>query len=64
MYLITNPSEIANAFDDYFAKVAIDLQSSIRFSDKKFSDCLQPLNIISFLEVLLIALKSLILLLF
>ena len=31
---ITNPSDIANAFNNYFAKVAIDIQSSIRFSKK------------------------------
>ena len=32
---ITNPSDIANIFNNYFAKVAIDIQSSIRFSKKK-----------------------------
>ena len=31
---ITNPSDIANAFNNYFSKVAIDIQSSIRFSKK------------------------------
>ena len=44
---ITNPSDIANAFNNYFAKVAIDIQSSIRFSKKKY-DYLPPLNIESF----------------
>ena len=37
---ITNPSEIANVF-----KVAIDVQSPIRFSKKKYYDYLSPLNI-------------------
>ena len=32
---ITNPSDIANAFNNYFAEVAIDIQSSSRFSKKK-----------------------------
>ena len=45
---ITNPSDIANAFNNYFAKVAIDIQSSIRFSKKKYYDYLPPLNIESF----------------
>ena len=44
---ITNPSDIANAFNNYFAKVAINIQSSIRFSKKKY-DYLPPLNIESF----------------
>ena len=34
------PSESANAFNIYFANVAIDLQSSIRFSMKKYFDYL------------------------
>ena len=45
---ITNPSDITNAFNNYFAKVAIDIQSSIRFSKKKYYDYLPPLNIESF----------------
>ena len=44
---VTNPSDIANVFNNYFAKVAIDIQSSIRFSKKKY-DYLLPLNIESF----------------
>ena len=44
---ITNPSAIANAFNNYFAKVAIDIQPSITFSEKKY-DYLLPLNIESF----------------
>ena len=46
--IITNPSDIANAFNNYFAKVAIDIQSSIRFSKKKYHDYLLPVNIESF----------------
>ena len=45
---ITNPSDIANALNNYFAKVPIDIQSSIRFSKKKYYDYLPPLNIESF----------------
>ena len=45
---ITNPSDTTNAFNNYFAKVVIDIQSSIRFSKKKFYDYLPPLNIESF----------------
>ena len=45
---ITNQSDIANAFNYIFAKVAIDIQSSIRFSKKKYYDYLSPLNIESF----------------
>ena len=43
---ITNPSSIANAFSNYFAKVAIYIQSFIRFFKKKYY--LPPLNIESF----------------
>ena len=47
---ITNPSEIANAFNSCFAKLSIDIQSSIRFSKRKYCDYLLPnLNIKSFL---------------
>ena len=45
---ITNPSDIANAFNKYFAKVAINIQTSITFSKKKYYDYLPPLNIESF----------------
>ena len=44
---IANPSDIANVFNNYFAKVARDIQYSIRFSKKKY-DYLWPLNIKSF----------------
>ena len=45
---INYPSATANAFNNYFAKVAIDIQSSIRFSKKKCYDYLPPLNIEAF----------------
>ena len=45
---ITNPSDIANAFNNYFANFALDIQSSIRFSKRKYYDYLPPLNIESF----------------
>ena len=45
---ITNPSDIANTFNNYSAKVAIDIQWSTRFSKKKYYDYLPPLNIESF----------------
>ena len=45
---ITNPSNTANALNNYFAKVAIDIQSYIRFSKQKYYDYLSPLNIESF----------------
>ena len=50
---IANPSEIANAFNSCFAKLSIDIQSSIRFSKRKYCDYLLPnLNIKSFLIIL------------
>ena len=42
---ITNPFDITNHFNNYFAKVAIDIQSSIRFFKKKYFDYLPSLNI-------------------
>ena len=45
---IPNPSDIANAFSNYFAKLAKDIKSSIRFSKKKYYDYLPPVNIESF----------------
>ena len=45
---ITNSSNIAYAFNSYFAKVAIDIQSSIRLSKQKNFDYLPPLSIKSF----------------
>ena len=48
MQLITNPLDIANAFKNYFNEIANDVQSPIRFSNKKYFDYLPPLNIESF----------------
>ena len=45
---ITNSSDISNVFNNCFAKVATDLQSSIKFSKKKCFGYLAPLNIESF----------------
>ena len=45
---ITNPSDIVNTFNKYFAKIAIDIQSSIRFSKERYYDYLLPLIIESF----------------
>ena len=45
--LMKQSSDIANAFNNYFAKVAIDIQFSITFSKKKY-DYIAPLNIESF----------------
>ena len=45
---VTNPSDIANAFNNCFTKAAVDIQSSIRFFEKKYYDYLPPLNIESF----------------
>ena len=39
---------ITNAFNNYFGKVAVDIQSSIRFYKKKYYDYLLPLNIEQF----------------
>ena len=44
---INNPSDIANSFN-YFTKVAIDIQSFIQFSKKKYFDYLASINIESF----------------
>ena len=45
---ITNPSDIANAFNNYFVKVVLDINSSIRFSKKNIL-ITSTLNIESFL---------------
>ena len=47
--IITNPSDIATSFNNYFAKVAIDIQSPTRFSKSKYFDYISPVNIKSFL---------------
>ena len=45
---ITNPSDIANGFNNYFAKVVVDIQSSIRFSKNKYFDYFMHLIVGSF----------------
>ena len=45
---LTEPQEIANAFNKYFVNVATDIQSSIRYSKNNFHDFLPPININSF----------------
>ena len=44
---ITNPSETSNAFKNYFAKVSIDIQYSIKFSKKRYCVYLPLLNTLS-----------------
>ena len=43
--ILTEPQEIANDFNKYFANVVTDIQSSIRYSKNKFHDVLPPINI-------------------
>ena len=45
---ITNPSEIADALNNYFTKVAKGFQFFIRFSNKKYCNSLPSLNMKSF----------------
>ena len=45
---LTEPQEIAKAFNKYFVNVATDIQSSIRYSKNNFYDFLPPININSF----------------
>ena len=42
---VTNRSDIANDFNDCFAKVGIVIESSIRFSKKRYFGYLPPLNV-------------------
>ena len=39
---LTEPQEIANAFNKYFVNVATDIQSSIKYSKNNFHDFLPP----------------------
>ena len=39
---LTEPQEIGNAFNKYFAKVATDIQSSIRCSKNNFHNFIPP----------------------
>ena len=45
---LTEPQEIAIAFEKYFVNVATDIQSSIRYSKNNFHGFLPPININSF----------------
>ena len=54
---LTEPQEIANAFNKYLVKVATDIQSSIRYSKNSFHDFLPPINIKSSFSTPLIKLK-------
>ena len=37
---LTEPQEIANAFNKYYVNIATEIQSSIRYSKNKFHDFL------------------------
>ena len=45
---LTEPQEIANAFNKYFVNVATDIPSSVWYSKNNFHDFLHPININSF----------------
>ena len=45
---VTSPFETANTFNSYFSNIALDIQSSSKYSAKEFHDFLSPLNIKSF----------------
>ena len=45
---VTSPFEIANVFNNYFSNIALDIQSSIKYSAKEFHEFLPPLSIKSF----------------
>ena len=45
---VTSPFEIANAINNYFSNVALNIQSSIKYSAKEFHELLLPLIINSF----------------
>ena len=45
---VTSPFEISNAFSNYFSNIALDIQSSIKYSAKEFHEFLPPLSIKSF----------------
>lgn len=49
---ITNLSDIANTSSNCSANVAIDNQSSVRFTKKEYFDCLLPLHIESLFMIL------------
>ena len=45
---LTNPKDIADAFNNYFSNVATGIKSSIKYSRNKFFDFLPQININSF----------------
>ena len=45
---VTGSFEITNAFNNYFSNIALDIQSSIKYSAKEFHEFLPPLSIKSF----------------
>ena len=45
---VTSPFEIANAFNNYFSNIAVDIKPSIKYSAKEFHEFLPPLSIKSF----------------
>ena len=48
---VTSPFEIANGFNYYFSNVALNTQSSTKYSAKEFHEFLPPLSIKSFFSV-------------
>ena len=45
---LTKPEDIANAFNKYFINISSTIQSTIKFSKKKFHDFLPDIDINSF----------------
>ena len=45
---VTSPFEIANAFNNYFSNMALNIQFSVKYSGKEFHEFLPPLNINAF----------------
>ena len=42
---VASPFEIVNVFNNYFSNIALNIQSSIKYSAKEFVELLPPLNI-------------------
>ena len=55
---LTNPKDIADAFNNYFCNVAAGIKSSIKYSRNKFFDFLHQIDINTFSLAQLIKLKS------
>ena len=45
---VTSPFRMANTFNNYFSNIVLNIQSSIKYSVKKFHEFLPPLNTNSF----------------